>query len=301
MSTAVVELLRSPTLWNVILILAGSGVAVGGIFGEGYDKGKFSTAKWWAVWSYVTRRGWVMLLLTALMVVASVWKYQHDFADATAKEAQLGEERDDWKKKAAARDASTQGKLDALKVENASLKSQMEAQGKDFVRKLLALKEQNDSLAGRAEALRKQLEELKKDSEGMVLATAMAGSTASASVLKARDDLQSEIKSSADVLSTAVTQYDDQLFHVVSDMREKYVVPMHLVINARGHADEDLPTLKNVRDECASPQEIEAVLKSPAAKGICPACACTCNLPSATAVTSSPDATLTTTPPAADP
>ena len=268
--------LSSATLWNVVLILAGSGVAVGGIFGEGYDKGKFATSKWWALWSYVTRRGWVMLLLTGLLIVASVWKYQHDFADTQAKEASLVVERDDWKKKADARDAATQAKLDGLLGENKALKAQMKVHGEEFVKKLMSLKEQNDSLAGRSEALRKQLEELKKDSEGMVLATAMAGSTTSASVLKAREDLQSEIRSSADVLSTAVTKYDDQLFHLVSDMHQKDVVPIHTAIDGRGHAENDLPTLRNVRDECASPLEIENILKGPEARAICPACTCTC-------------------------
>jgi hypothetical protein len=112
-------------------------------------------------------------------------------------------------------------------------------------------------------------------------------------VLKARDDLQSEIKSSADVLSTAVTQYDDQLFHVVSDMREKYVVPTHNAVNGRGHADEDLPTIRNIKDECASPAEIEAVLKSPAARALCPACNCTCSAPASVATsTASPSASV---------
>lgn len=271
------------TFWNVVLILAGSAVAVGGIFGEGYDRAKLTKSKWWKPWSYVLPRGWVMLGLTALVVLASVWKYGHDFADAQAKEAQLVVERDEWKKKGDERTKATQSKLDALSGENSSLKLDMKKQSEDFAHHMLTLKEQNDGLAGRAEALRRQLEELKKDSESMVLAMAMAGSTTSASVLKAREDLQKEIQTSADVLHQSVAQYDDALFHLVSDMHQKDVVPMHNALDGRGHSEEDLPTLKNVREECASPVEIENVLKGPAGKALvpaCPACACTCTGPS---------------------
>ena len=267
------------TFWNVVLILAGSAVAVGGIFGEGYDRAKLAASRWWQLRRFVTMRGWVMLGLTALVVVTSVWKYRHDFADAQAKEAQLVVERDEWKKKGDERTKATQTKLDALSAENAGLKLDLKSQGETFARQMASLKEQNDGLAGRAEALRRQLEELKKDSEGMVLATAIAGSTTSASVLKASGDLQQEIKSSADVLHDSVTQYDDALFHLVSDMQQKDVVPMHSALDRRGHSDEDLPTLRNVREECASQAEMEGVLKGPVGKGLCPACTCTCAAP----------------------
>jgi len=268
--------MSNTTLWNVILILAGSGVAVGGIFGEGYDRAKFALAKWWRVWSYVTTRGWIMLALTGLVVVASVWKYQHDFADAMAKEVQLAKERDEWKRRGDERTKATQDKLDALGSENAGLKDDLKNQGDEFARHMAVLKEQNDSLAGQSTALRRQLEELKKDSEGMVLATAMAGSTTSASVLRARDDLQQEIKVSTDVLGQSVSKYDDALFHLVSDMHEKDVVPMHNALDGRGRTDEDFPTLKNIKDECASQGDIESVFKGPLAKTLCPACTCTC-------------------------
>jgi len=267
------------TFWNVVLILAGSAVAVGGIFGEGYDRALLAQSKWWQVRKYVTARGWFMLVLTCMVIGTSIWKYQHDFADAVAKEAQLTTERDEWKKKGDERAKSTQVKLDALSAENAGLRLDLKTQGEEFVRHLASLKEQNDGLAGRSEALRRQLEELKKDSEGMVLATALAGSTTSASVLKASTDLQSEIKTSAVVLHDSVTQYDDALFHLVSDMQQKDVAPIHGAIDRRGRSDDDFPTLRNVREECASPAEIEAALRSPAAKAICPACSCSCTAP----------------------
>lgn len=58
--------------------------------------------------------------------------------------------------------------------ENAGLKNDLKAQGDDFARHMADVKGQNDELAGQSKTLRRQLEELKKDSEGMVLATAMA-------------------------------------------------------------------------------------------------------------------------------
>lgn len=276
------------TFWNVVLILAGAAVAVGGIFGDGYDPAKLDASRWWQLHRFVTMRGWIMLGLTALVVVTSVWKYRRDFADARGKEAQLVVERDEWKKKGDERTKATQAKLDALSAENAGLKLDMKSQGKDFARQLASLKEQNDGLAGRAEALRRQLEDLKKDSEGMVLATAIAGSTTSASVLKASSDLQQEIKSSANVLHDSVTQYDDALFHLVSDMQQKDVVPMHSALDGRGRSDEDLPTLRNVREECVSPTEMETVLKGPVGRALCPTCTCTCAAPPPPAVEPKP-------------
>jgi hypothetical protein len=280
--------MSSTTLWNVILIVAASGVAVGGIFGEGYDKAALAATRWWKFWKYVTPRGWIMLSLTGLVVVASVWKYQHDFADVQAKEGQIATDRDAWKSRAAERDASTQGKLDGLTAKNATLRDELKKQGEEFARQLASLRTQNDSLAGQAAVLRRQLVELKKDSEGMVLATAMAGSTTSASVIKARDDLIEEVKTSTDVLGQSVTKSDDALFHLLTDMHQKDVVPMHNAIDWRGRGDDDLPTLKNVRDECASTAEIEAVLKGPVGKTLCPACTCTLPTPATGPADASP-------------
>jgi hypothetical protein len=279
------------TFWNVVLIVAASAVAVGGIFGEGYDKGEFASTSWWRVWKYVTLRGWVMLTLTVVVVTASVWKYEHDFADAKTKDERFATERAEWKKTANDRAKETQAKLDDLGHENAGLKTGLERQQQDFAQRMGALKEQNEGLASQSVTLRRKLEDLKKDSESMVLATAMAGSTTSASVLKARDDLQNAIESSADVLHQSVMQYNDALFHLVSDMHDKDVVPMHTALDGRGRSVDDLPTLKNVRDECASPAEIEALFGSPAAKGLCPACICAAPSP-IPPVTATPSASV---------
>ena len=287
------------TVWNVLLIVAGSAVAVGGIFGDGYDRAKLAQFKWWRPWQYVTLRGWIMLNLTGLVIVTSVWKYEHDLSDAMAKEGALAAERDEWKKKGDERTKATQARLDALREENAGLQQDLHKQGQDFARHMATLKEQNDGLAGQSVALRRQLRELQKDSEKMVLVTAMASSTTSASVLKARDDLQQEIKSSSDVLGRSVTQYDDALFHLVSDMAQKDVVPIHTAVDGRGRSEDDLPTLRNVREECASPAEVEGLLRSPAAKALCPACTCTCGAAAPSPPTSGE--TKPAAPPAASP
>jgi len=264
------------TFWNVLLIIAGSAIAVGGIFGEGYDHAKLATEKWWRPHRYVTPRGWVMLGLTAVVIATSIWKYHHDLSDAAAKENELTAERDRWKKAADERSKALQQKLDSLSQENKDLRADVAAEREDSSSRLSTLKSQNDALAGRSEALRKQLEELKKRSEDMVLATTIAGSTTSASVLKASGDLQGEIQASTILLGKSAAERDDALLRLLADMREKDVAPIRATLEGRGRADGELPTLHDVREECASPAELEAILRSPTTKTICPACTCTC-------------------------
>jgi hypothetical protein len=264
------------TLWNILLIIAGSAIAVGGIFGEGYDRAKLAQTKWWKPHKYITARGWIMLSLTTIVIATSVWKYHHDLREADTKEHQFAAERDHWKKIGEERTKSMQDKLDMLSAENGNLRSDIAAERKESNAELATLKTKSDAIASHSEALRKQLEDLKARSEDMVLATTIAGSTTSASVLKASGDLKGEIQASASLLGKSAAERDDALLRALSDMREKDITPLRIVLDSRGHAESELPTLHDVREECASPAELETVLKSPAAKNICPACICTC-------------------------
>lgn len=301
---------------NVALVLAGAAVGMLGMFGEGRDRDAYDNLsagtgrRFWTwprlrFWTYTRKLGWWMIVCTVVVAASAVAKYKLDLSEASAKElaaqakeVDLAKQRDDWHKKADDRDKNTQDSFDELKKGNGDLRKD----NGDLKSQLVGLHLQYDKSTGEVAGLRHQLEELKKDADGIDRAVGSSTSTTSASVVAAREALREEIDTTTRVLDASVVAYNDRLYHLLSEMRQLDVVPIRAALDGRGRSSQELPTLLNIQNECASEDEVqkkvEAALLSAAAKGLCGPCICRPAVTPSASVAPPPLVTVPPVPPA---